>query len=856
MTLDKHLKLLFQIFTFLIFFSLSVSAQNSATVSWKLVPPDSQRVSSISGNVTGTEATGNIMVVRDYTGTLSSGGGPLGNFQRWFINANWPDDNTQNSERYIQFSVKPDSGYGLNVSSVFMYLNAGGTSNMRANIYYSLDSSFSAPVILNKSGEILAGRDSASPYNYNIQAKVDEGGTFYVRIYPWLPGGSDNTGKYIFLQSVSISGATFVPGTATIPTVTTTNTVTQITDSSAVCGANVASDGGSAVTARGICWNTTGSPTTENNHVSEGAGTGQFSIVLSGLNPATKYFVRAYAANELGTSYGNEVTFTTADTSSQLLAFPGAEGYGRFTTGGRGGRVLEVTNLNDSGPGSLRDALDQNFPRIIVFRVSGTIFLQSVLKVKYGNLTVAGQTAPGGGICTANYTFSIEASNVIIRFIKCRLGDLKKYPDDAMHCNGTYSDIIIDHCSFSWSLDEAASFYDNHNFTLQWCIISESLYHSYHPKGNHGYGGIWGGMGATFHHNLLADNSSRNPRFCGARYHMSTASSEIVDFRNNVIFNWGFNSAYGGESGNQNMVNNYFKPGPATSSGNKQYRIVNPSDAYNQNPYSQWYVSGNYVVGDSAVSANNWDGGVQPSASTIIDSIRSYSPIPYAPVHTESAQDAYNSVLANAGCNYPRRDSADLRVINEVITGLAPYGATYAGGHKGIIDSQTDVGGWPVLESTTPPVDSDHDGMPDAWESAHGLNPNDSTDARLTAADGYTNIEDYVNSLVANQTTGVNNSVGNSVPQNFKLYQNYPNPFNPSTEIKFDIVKAGVVHLDIFNVLGEKVDELVNEYRSPGSYSINWNAKNSPHGSLPSGVYLARITQAGTSQIIKLLLLK
>lgn len=436
---------------------------------------------------------------------------------------------------------------------------------------------------------------------------------------------------------------------------------------------------------------------------------------------------------------------------SQQLAFPGADGFGKYVTGGRGGRVIEVNNLNDSGDGSLRMALTEKGKRTVIFKTSGTIFLESTLLVSNGDLTIAGQTAPGDGITIANHPLVISAENVIIRYIRCRLGDLHKTQDDAFTVIDS-KNVIVDHCSISWSVDETASCYRTKNFTMQWCIIAESMDKSTHKKGNHGYGGIWGGDKASFHHNLLAHHSSRNPRFNGARYFADW--NEQVDFRNNVIYNWGFNSSYGGDPSDKdgakakiNMVNNYYKPGPATRTNEIHYRILEPFKMKDYG-YSFWYIDGNYMEGNDEVTKDNWKLGVQNVSEEDKNKMRVDKPFYYLIDSTQSAQRAYELVLQNAGCTKPRIDIIDNRIINEVRTGTAKYGASW-GSKTGIIDSQTDVGGWPTLESLPAPKDSDHDGMPDDWEIKNNLNPNDSKDNTLfTLSKDYTNLEVYLNYLV------------------------------------------------------------------------------------------------------------
>jgi pectate lyase len=416
----------------------------------------------------------------------------------------------------------------------------------------------------------------------------------------------------------------------------------------------------------------------------------------------------------------------------QTLSFPGADGFGKFATGGRGGRVITVTNLNDDGPGSLRKAIQARTPRFIVFAVSGNIELKSPLDINYGNVTIAGQTAPGDGICIKNYTVSIKADNVILRFLRFRMGDEAKYEGDALSGTRRNRNIIIDHCSVSWATDECASFYGNEDFTLQWCIVAESLNQSVHSKGAHGYGGIWGGRKASFHHNLIASHASRLPRFSGSAT-TPNDENELVDFRNNVIYNWMNNNVYGGEKGKYNIVNNYFKPGPASKASARRY-IFNP-----WRPYGKAYLEGNVLEKNEAVSRDNRTGIKDADPDSVLVS----EPLIAVPAEMETAKESYDLVLALAGASL-RRDAVDLRIVGEVADGSSGSGKN----KNGIIDSQKDVGGWPVLQSLAPPEDADADGMSDDWERKNHLDPKDPTDAcKRSISAEYDNIEIWLNRL-------------------------------------------------------------------------------------------------------------
>ncbi|MGV3529115.1 MAG: pectate lyase family protein [Flavisolibacter sp.] len=441
--------------------------------------------------------------------------------------------------------------------------------------------------------------------------------------------------------------------------------------------------------------------------------------------------------------------------NSEPIAFPGAEGFGRFATGGRGGEVMIVTNLEDSGPGSFRAAVESKKPGIVVFAVDGTIHLQSPLGIK-SNKTIAGQTAPGDGICIADQPVKLEGNNIIVRYLRFRMGD--KYQntgkvdragsDDAFGGVGK-SNIIIDHCSMSWSTDEALSVYGGDSLTLQWNIISEPLNYSYHFEDGdkdfeqHGYGGIWGGKNMSAHHNLFAHCNSRTPRFNGIRHY----PKEFVDFRNNVIYNWGHNNAYAGEGGFYNMVNNYYKFGPSTKA-NVRYRIFNPWKN-DKIPFGEYYVNGNYVDGASDVTNDNLKGVTFSPEATEMEKNKALlsAPIPSPAVSTQNAEMAYQLVLMKAGASY-RRDTLDMRIARDVekrtgriidVQGGYPHGTPY---------DQT-VNAWPALKKGVAKTDSDADGMPDEWERTHGLDANDASDAmKNTLQTHYSNIEVYINSLL------------------------------------------------------------------------------------------------------------
>ena len=534
---------------------------------------------------------------------------------------------------------------------------------------------------------------------------------------------------------------------------------------------------------------------------------------------------------------------------AQAPAFPGAEGHGRYVTGGRGGKVIHVTNLNDKGTGSFRAAVTGNSKKIIVFDVAGVIPLASDLTIG-ANTTILGQTAPSPGITLRYYTVRPE-DNCIIRFIRLRRGQEKDINDGA---DATWqrnkTGIIFDHCSFSWSIDEVASFYDNNNFTMQWCTVAESLTNPGHSKGAHGYGGIWGGKLASFHHNFVGHLMNRGPRFNGARYGWTGYTSnkeydtykwenpvqaENVDFRNCVMYN-AQGTCYGGPGGGQiNIVNNYYKAGPSQSLTSKtlngikvsvstgkergsQNRITQVTVSSSRNSdkkhpefyemTSRYFISGNTTETTKGTVTKNQDWkGVEYDKGTYTYNGERYSadkknfygdavahqtidgvscvkikmddPAPTGEVTTHSAAEAFSKVLAYGGASL-YRDEIDARYMEEAKTGTAQYKGSITQS-PGIIDKVSDVNGYTESSfgtaSRPADFDTDKDGIPDAWELANGLNPNDDSDALTYSLDGkgyYTNLEVYANSLVEDIM-----KQGNADAEN-KVDEYYPECKNPT----------------------------------------------------------------------------
>ena len=475
---------------------------------------------------------------------------------------------------------------------------------------------------------------------------------------------------------------------------------------------------------------------------------------------------------------------------AEIPAFPGAEGGGMYTQGGRGGKVLTVTNLNDSGEGSFRWACEQGGARIIVFNVSGVIRLETPIVVRAPYITIAGQTAPGDGVCIAGQSFQIDTHDVIIRHMRFRRGETMSWHREDSFGGNPVGNIMIDHCSCTWGLDENISFYRHMydpaeglypsrsqklptvNVTIQNTISAKAL-----DTYNHSFGSTLGGENASFMRNLWSSNVGRNP---------SVGWNGVFNFVNNVLFNWHLRTVDGGDyTGMFNMINNYYKPGPATPKDSPvSHRIFKPETGRSKHPYKVFgrvYAHGNIVEGSPEVTADNWNGGIQVenhhNAGEYTDQIRANKPFVMPYIKIMSANEAYDYVLSNVGATIPCRDRVDEIIINEVRTGEIyyekklkkenPYGDTWGLAEKsqkpdgtfryrrfdnesyklGIITDPGQMGGYPEYKGEAY-VDTDKDGMPDEWEKQNGLDPNDPSDANGDiTGDGYTNIEKYINGI-------------------------------------------------------------------------------------------------------------
>lgn len=552
-------------------------------------------------------------------------------------------------------------------------------------------------------------------------------------------------------------------------------------------------------------------------------------------------------------------------------AFPGAEGHGRYVTGGRGGKVCHVTNLNDDGQGSLRWALAQSGAKTIVFDVSGTIYLQSDLKITKNDVSILGQTAPGEGITIAFRTVQNNAHNVLIRFVRFRRSQVVDVNDGADAFFGrNCRNIILDHCSFSWSIDEVCSVYDNQNFTLQWSTIAEGLANPGHTKGAHSYGGIWGGKNASFHHNFIAHCQNRTPRFNGARYmkenydktlYENTVQAERVDFRNHVLYNWGNGAgSYGGPGGGYiNIVNNYYKAGPGTKNKKNVTQVTvgasgnsTPAELYGY--ASRYYISGNYVTAADTPENYDWNGVtydsglwmsngeryiidekhlygedqtyIQNTAGKDVIALKLNEQINPGQVTTHSAIVAYDRVLSHAGASL-FRDAVDARLIEEASTGTVTYhgdvpytndeGKTFGKSNtQGIPDWVNDprvetqnpgVPSFPVIKEESRPegFDTDGDGIPDSWEIANNLDPNNPDDGAEYTIDPrgwYTNLEVYANSLVEHIMKKGNEGAIDAVDEYYPAY-------NVPAGITDNIVNSEITAIDYYTLDGIRVEEPV-----------------------------------------------
>ena len=518
-----------------------------------------------------------------------------------------------------------------------------------------------------------------------------------------------------------------------------------------------------------------------------------------------------------------------AEDAVKIPAFPGAEGGGKYTTGGRGGEVYIVTTLEDYDPeteepikGSLRDAVSQD-NRIIVFDVGGVIELKSKLLItNKNNLTIAGQTAPGKGITIYGYETNLSNSNnIIMRYLRFRPGADNVLKGDSMDSlwGRAMTDIMIDHLSCSWSTDETMSLYRAENMTVQWSIIAESLTMSGHTKGRHGYGAIVGGVNTTYHHNLYANHTSRNPRFGGGTVEADD-NDHIAhfDFRNNVIYNWGYNTGYGGGRAELNYVFNYMKPGPGTRDS-----VVNRLVDCGENNKPGWfYVKGNVLEGNEEVTEDNSKGiyisDTNKPFTTIVDKEFEMEGTKPENLHTDTPEEAYELVLARAGATLPYRDALDARIVQSVKDNTGYF----ANRHE-------EVGGLPYTDEVhrDADFDKDRDGIADEWELANGLDPKDPSDSMLISSNGYANIENYFNSLVDMEYEPSNPDISIESPANNQQFV-LGDDVKISVNTDSDVEKVVFYNNDeITGTDTEAPFEFTLKGLGDGSYNISAKAVNS-----------------------------
>lgn len=459
-----------------------------------------------------------------------------------------------------------------------------------------------------------------------------------------------------------------------------------------------------------------------------------------GLDHRQAYFWRVDEVDERGVARGEVWRFQI-----RRLAFPGAEGYGRFARGGRAGRTIEVTNLQDDGPGSLREAIEANGPRTIVFRVGGLIELRSKLIIREPYVTIAGETAPGDGICIKNYTFGCaDTQDVIVRHLRIRVGDESGITQDGSGARGC-DHVIFDHCSISWSIDEGFSSREARNITVQRCLIAEALHLANHKKyqgtgKGHSFAGSVSGNIGSFHHNLLAHCTGRNWSLAGGLDRTGARLAGRLDIRNNIVFNWRDRTTDGGVR-ELCFVGNLYLPGPATQT----FTLLKP-DPGDAGRGMRAFVANNHMEGRDELTLDNWSGFVGTAEDR--ERIRVEMPLWDSHVTEQAPSDLLETLLDDVGATLPKRDAVDERIVADVRARRATHTGSRAK-LPGILDSQADAGGWPTYRSGEPPVDSDHDGLPDEWEAAERLDPRDPLDAARYGPDGFTPLERYLAALAS-----------------------------------------------------------------------------------------------------------